>query len=119
MVQYSGTNPERPRFTPYLSSTAVPQGLRLRPSPSRKPPSTACPAQGQVGRFTDGVSPAGSGEQLCTETSPTGEAGDMKGVGTLVHCRDCKSRALGLCAMAWALITLGLHSKGTGWQPPC
>ena len=30
----------------------------------------------------------------------------MKGVGTLVQCRDCRSRALGLSAMAWALITL-------------
>ena len=116
-VHYSGTNPERPRFTPYLSSTAVLQGLRLRPSPRRKPPSTACPAQGQAGRFTDGVSPAGSGQQLCTEASPTGEAGDMKGVGTLVRCRDCRSRPLRLFAVPRALITLCLHRKGTGWQP--
>lgn len=30
----------------------------------------------------------------------------MKGVGTLVQCRDCRSSALGLSAVAWALITL-------------
>ena len=92
MVQYLGTNPERPRFTPHLSSTALLQGLRLRPSPRRKPPNTACPSQGQVGRFIDGVPPAGSGEQLCTEAPSIGEAADMKGVGILVHCRDCRSR---------------------------
>ena len=29
----------------------------------------------------------------------------------------CSPRALGLSAVAWALITLCLHRKGTGWQP--
>ena len=116
-VQYLGRNPERTRFTPLLSSTAVLQGLSLRPSPRSKPPSTACPPQGQVGRFTDGVSPAESGEQLCAEAPPTGQSGDMKDVGTLVWCRDCRSRALRLSPMAWALITLCLHRKVTGSQP--
>ena len=41
----------------------------------------------------------------------------MRDVGTLVWCCDCRSRALGLSAVAWALITLCLHRKGTGWQP--
>ena len=41
----------------------------------------------------------------------------MKCVGALVWCHDCRSRAQGLSAMAWALITLCLHRKGTGWQP--
>ena len=81
MVQYSGRNPESPRFTPYLSLTAVLQGLRLRPAPRKKPPSAACPSQGQVGRLTDGMSPAGFGEQLCTEAPPTGEERDMMGCG--------------------------------------
>ena len=69
MAQYSGRNSERPRFTPNLSSTVVLQGLRLRLrlSPRKKPPSTACPPQGQVGRVTDGVSLAGSGEQMAPE----------------------------------------------------
>ena len=78
-VRYSGRNPERPRFTPYLRSTAVFQSLRLRPSPRRKPPNIACPPQGQVGRFTDGVSPARSEKQLCTEACPIGEAERMWG----------------------------------------
>ena len=116
-VQYLGRNPERPRFTPILSSTAVLQGPSLSPSPRSKPPSTACSPQGQERRFTDGVSPAESGEQLCAEAPPTGETGDMKGVGTLVWCHDCRSRSLGLSAIAWALITLYLHLKATGWQP--
>ena len=116
-VEYLGRNPEKPRFTSILSSTAVLQGLSLSPSPRSKPPSTACSPQGQERRFTDGVSPAESGEQLCAEAPPTGETGDMKGVGTLVWCHDCRSRSLGLSAIAWALITLCLHRKATGWQP--
>ena len=82
-AQYLGGNPERPRFTPFLSSTVVLQGLSLSPSPRSKHLSTACPPHGEECRFTDMVSPAESGEQLCTEAPLTGEAGDMKGVGTL------------------------------------